>query len=410
MLKSVADRSQLISKIDWYKPTLCRFYALLTKSWPSLVRLNILAFVRVILFTPFVLPSNYSKIVLISYFRRDLLQDFDCIIKHLSKDYVKIVIKPYQGIKLRRIYISDVIFSFYESSKIIGRMTECSKHIILARGVIFFSILEGIKIVRYLADKNAKVDSVLSLMEMQASENIIAQYFRITGAKTFAYQHGYYHDAGIMVSRKTHIPVNYLASVCETALVWGETSKVILERYTTADVICVGKPFLLGSSSLSAHSDEVTLKTTLRHFVAILDHSALRDENIHIMKSLSKFKHDDEIISFIAHPDDAYDYSQFNSSRISHDVLSWDKHCIVANNSSAILQYGRVGFSILLFRKSGFCNFISEERLSSLSVVHKGDLSFYNMDRKSCKAIWSDFIHNYGNECLGIISKTIAQD
>ena len=244
---------------------------------------------------------------------------------------------------------------------------------------------------------------------MQFCENIISQYFRLAGAKTFAYQHGYYHDDGSQVTKKTYIPVNYLASVCDTALAWGETNKIILERYTKASVICVGKPYLLGATLSRSHNVNLDLNLRPRHLVVILDNLALREVNIQIIRALSNANCDDGILSFIAHPDDAYDYTEPNVNRISHDVLNRDQHYIVANNSSAILQYGRVGFNILLFNKSGFCDFISKEKLDLLPVLHKADLCFYDMDATGCKDIWSDFIYDYGDGCLKLIAETVKK-
>lgn len=402
------DKSQIIHKINWHKPALCMFHALITSSSYGLIRLNIMALIRVLIFIPFKLNVNSSKLVLISYFRKDLFKDFDAVINFLPKEYTAVAIKNYQTIKFRRMHISDIVFAFRESSRIIDRIKESPKNLILARSVIFLLILEGIKIVRYLSDRNTKVDSVLSLMEMQFCENIISQYFRLMGAKTFAYQHGYYHDDGDHVTRKTYIPVNYLASVCETAFAWGEKNKILLEKYTKASVICAGKPSLLGTTSNLSNSDNHDLKLKPHHMVAILDGLNLRDTNIEIMNSLSNYSKDDEIISFAPHPDDPHTYSQANSSKISQDILNPNHHVIVANNSSAILQYGRAGFNILLYDKSSFCRVISKERLDMLPIVRKGDLCFYDMDARDCKDIWCDFIYTYGNDCLRLISKEIA--
>ena len=127
------------------------------------------------------------------------------------------------------------------------------------------------------------------------------------------------------------------------------------------------------------------------------------------MEALTNSSGDNEIISFAPHPDDPYVYSQSNLSKISQDVLNKDYHYIVAHNSSAILQYGKAGFNILLYDKSDFCKFISKEKLDSLPVVLKGDLCFYNMDARSSMEIWCDFIYSYGDECLMLISKTLDE-
>lgn len=402
--------TDIIAKINWYKPTLCMFHALMIRSTLDLVRLNITAFVRVLLFIPFDLPLSSKKLILISYFRSDLLKDFDAIIKVLSKEHATVIIKNYRTIKFQRIYISDVVFAFHESSKIIARLAEPPKNVTLARGVILFFILEGIKIVRHLSGKDINFDSVLSLMEMQFSENIICQYFRLMGAKTFAYQHGYYHDDGSQVTTKTYIPVNYLASVCDTALAWGEKNKTILERYTDASVVCVGKPYLLGETFSRSQNVNLDLSLGPRHLVVILDNLTMREKNIQILRSLSIANRDDGMLSFIAHPDDPYDYAEFNANRFSHGLLNRDQHYIVANNSSAILQYGRVGFNILLFSESKFCEFISKEMVDSLPVLRKADLFFYEMDSTDCKDIWSDFIYDYGDGCLKLIAETVKEN
>ena len=185
-------------------------------------------------------------------------------------------------------------------------------------------------------------------------------------------------------------------------------NKILLEKYTKASVICAGKPSLLGTTSNLSNSDNHDLKLKPHHMVAILDGLNLRDTNIEIMNSLSNYSKDDEIISFAPHPDDPHTYSQANSSKISQDILNPNHHVIVANNSSAILQYGRAGFNILLYDKSSFCRVISKERLDMLPIVRKGDLCFYDMDARDCKDIWCDFIYTYGNDCLRLISKEIA--
>lgn len=82
----------------------------------------------------------------------------------------------------------------------------------------------------------------------------------------------------------------------------------------------------------------------------------------------------------------------------------------MANNSSAILQYGRVGFNILLFSESKFCEFISKEMVDSLPVLRKADLFFYEMDSTDCKDIWSDFIYDYGDGCLKLIAETVKEN
>lgn len=401
------DISQNKARIDWYKPVLCRFYALITKSTVELFKLNILAFIRVLLFIPINIPLNSSKIILISYYRSDLLKDFNAIINFLSKDHVEVTIKPYQRIKLFRVYIDDIAFSYRESSKIIARVSEKPRNNTLARGIIFFSMLEGLKIIRHLEEKNISVDSVLSLMEMQFYENVICQYYKLTGARTFAYQHGFYHDVGSSITKKSHIPVNYLASVCDTALVWGATSKDVMERYFEANIVCVGKPNLLGLSSGLPRVSENDVSEYPHHLVAILDHSAKREANILIMEAISESICDSEIISFIAHPDDAYDYSGFNANRVSHDVLNRDQHCIVANNSSAILQYGRAGYSVLLYDKSSYCKYFTQDELGAFPITKRRALSFYELDKSSSEDFWCSFIYKYGHECLELIASSV---
>lgn len=397
---------EIVNRIDWTKPALCRLNALMSSSHIRLVGLNILSLLRWLFFLPLVIPKNRYHWVLISHFRPDLLQDFNLINDCLCSTYTKVVIRPYKEIKFCGIYINDLVFSWNMVGSLIYSVPAPINRTITTRLFFFFYVLEGIKLVRYLESKNTRVNSILSLMEMQCFENILVQYFRLSGTKTFAYQHGFYRDTGNTVTKKNSNPVNYLAAVCETALVWGEASKLVLGKYTSQSIVCVGKPTLLGKGESSTGGIRPDIEN--REVVVILDSYQQLEKNISIMKAVSESSCGNSVY-YIPHPDDQYDYSKFNAVVISHQQINQQRHILAGNNSSAVLQYGRAGFNILLFEGSDFCCQCDRDLIERVSLVTKGELRFLNVGGKIALEFWSHYIENFGANCLAAITNEVLE-
>jgi hypothetical protein len=397
----------IFQRINWTKPNLCRFHSIVRSSTFGLLKLNITSALRLLFFSPIPTIKDSPKIILLSCFRRDLLQDFDKIIDHLSPDYKKIIIKPYQKISIQFLSYGEVIYAWRQSESIFKYISLPKVKSIFARFWLFLSILEGIKLINILEKKQIKVERVVALMDMQFYENILVQFYKLSGARTYAYQHGFYRDTGNEITLTNCNPVNYLASVCDTVLAWGDASKSILEKYINGRVVSTGKPTLL-INDLGNGSVPVSTDSPL-HFVAVLDSILQRERNLKIMGSLSQSLQNNEVLSYIPHPDDDFDYTKFRATKITHDQMNRNKHTIVANNSSAILQYGRAGYRVLLLEDSDFIKFAPAKILETLSRVKKDAMTFIDIKAES-SVFWNLYIVNYGDSCLSAMKSVINNE
>ena len=390
--------NDIVWKINWIKPNLCSFNALMSKSPISVVRLNITLLLKLLLFIPINTPKNMLNWVFISYYRHDLLKDFDAICANLYPKYTKVQIKPYQRFTIVNLKVSDLIFSWKEASKIILPISTQCKSTFLAKIFIFLSILNGIKLIRFLERKKVCINSLLSTMEMQTVENILVQYFRLCGAKTFAYQHGFYRDTGDVITRDNSNPVNYLAAVSETALVWGYATKKIINKYTSQIAVPVGKATLLGETTTSSNNN-VLKKTKI---ILILDSIQQLDLNTNIVKAICKSLGKENFVYYIPHPDDKYDYSQFGAKITSHKQINQEECTLVGCNSSAILQYGKIGFKIFLYEMSDFI--VHGKSCNNLSNFHEfNGFKFVEVDSN----FWEYYVYKYGNDCFQLIIKEL---
>jgi hypothetical protein len=157
----------VINNINWNKSALSRFNAMINKSFATLLGLVLLSCFRWLFFIPINIPRKTRNLLLISYFRSDLLKDFHAIASHLSATYFKLEIKPYSVFKICNFSKDDIVYSWKESKCVLIHFKPKLNFPFLSQALLFFSLLEGIKLIKVLEKNNIKPNGVLSLMEMQ---------------------------------------------------------------------------------------------------------------------------------------------------------------------------------------------------------------------------------------------------
>lgn len=395
---------KIINEIDWYKASLSRVNAFMNKSFFQLILLIFSSLVRWIFFIPYKLVGDTKNIFFISHFRTDLLKDFRAIFDFLSPMYCKIEIKPYASIKIFRLYFVDIRFSWKKSNELLLNLGVSVKYPLPSRLLLFFSLLEGLKLVRVLEGGNKKINRVLSTMEMQFFENISIQYFIFYGAKTFAYQHGFYRDTGKEISSTNTNPINYLSAVCDTALIWGEASKQVLSQYVNQSLVVVGKPLLINPVTIKANSLE---DKNTRSIIVLLDSIQQRMVNISIYKAVCSY-YDNSNVYYVSHPDESYQYDKIGGSRVEHSAINIEKDILVGNNSSIVLQYGRLGAEILLFNKSYFLSYHKNKNGAPLPFLELKGFKFFHIKSPENQSFWNNYINCFGNDCLNNIAEQVV--
>ena len=193
--------------------------------------------------------------------------------------------------------------------------------------------------------------------------------------------------------------------MCETSLVWGDASKTVLEKYTSQTIVCVGKPILLGGMGNTSNSSGS--KSSIKNIVVILDSSQQLEENINIVKAMCGSYSKEGVVHYIPHPDDKYDYSQLGAIIIYHKHVNQKIHTLVGNNSSAVLQYGRTGYDILLYSDSNF-NIYDDNMIPALiNVLDIDELKFLEIDSNLAIDFWGHYICHSGDDCLNLIANEV---
>ena len=87
---------KIVNSIDWTKPNLCRLHEIESKSLIGLCWLCIKTIFKILFLLPLDFPLTSPKIILVSFFREDLLDDFNQISLYLSDEFMRIDIKRFR--------------------------------------------------------------------------------------------------------------------------------------------------------------------------------------------------------------------------------------------------------------------------------------------------------------------------
>jgi hypothetical protein len=141
--------------------------------------------------------------------------------------------------------------------------------------------------------------------------------------------------------------------------------------------------------------------------VVLLDSCQQLEVNISIMNAICQYFKKSNVY-YIPHPDDAYEYEKMGISKANHSTIKLDNDVLIGNNSSVVLQYGRLGAEVLLFNESFFapsCHFDGKPMLPKIII---DELSFIHIDYEASKLFWNYYIRSFGDECLANIASEVA--
>ena len=187
------------------------------------------------------------------------------------------------------------------------------------------------------------------MTEMNFYENLFLQAIK-NSSITFSLQHAVYKDFGNNLETKNYNVVQYYSSVADKILLWGEDTKNLFKKYGLNNTFIVGKPVLINKPNNIKPQDS-------RYIVVLLDSIRILSENIKILKSVSN-NNKNLIFKIICHPNDTYSYNK-SFEKVDHSFI-YNNNCIVCGfNSTAIIQYGTLGYNVYLNVRSDFYKRIS---------------------------------------------------
>ena len=216
--------------------------------------------------------------------------------------------------------------------------------------------------------------------ELQYWQAMTALCLNEAGHITIGLQHGFCRDTGRIPATINTNPINYLNLVCQTHLVWGPNSQLIVEKYWKGKVISIGKPHVI---SPKKHISDVPP----RH-VLLLDSVQQKKKNQALIDTFN-----DEFerpITIVKHPDDGTEYEGVSQQLTSSsEVLYGD--VLVGRNSSIMLQFGFSGSEIWFGKDSDLLELIPKRHIDP--VGSKGE--FFSV---SSSFDWKEFIGSSGSE------------
>ena len=283
------------------------------------------------------LKDDADLLLVSSHNRQDLLEDLDiwCALTHKSINRVHIRANE---------QISVYFPGLEQWSRAKVMVSQARAHLgfeLGALGELFLSLraLEACKYFGQLRRNRVRDTAVVcSHMEMQLYENIVVQVAKLNGCRTFAMQHGFYSNDGAKISASVVNPVNYLANVAHTFLVWGSETVCEVRPYIGCEFAIVGKPasIVKGRSELE----------TARHVgtLVLLDSKINLLMNQELLEKVFRESGSDEAIYVITHPDDDTNYPG-DYCTVGHNEVNPDK--VIGLNSSALIQYGVAGYRVL---------------------------------------------------------------
>ena len=239
------------------------------------------------------------------------------------------------------------------------------------------------KITEFMELKNKKF---LFYNEKQYWEGLWCIALEMHLFSTLSFTHGFYRDTGRVCSVTNTNPFNYLYQISKTQICWGQIQKATMSKYDTANTkyIVLGKQDLMVRTKKTKHNQMPTKN------VLILDSKELFPLNKKLVSSINKIETD---LLVKNHFDDKYDYG-FPTIVDLDDILD-DIKAFWATNSSAILQIGRAGYKVCLYKKSDFLKYID-------SKYYKIEGDFFIIDQNYD---WKPFIDLYGSNYSEALQK-----
>jgi hypothetical protein len=336
------------------------------------------------------LNSGATLMLIRSFERPDLSKDFDYLLSCMGPEAERVRIEP-KSFVLNIFSLSDLAVARRNYSYTLENISVHLNASLTQRATIFLALIEISKMKRLFEQLISSDEVLIFTMDMQFYDNILAQVARSAAAETFGFQHGFYHDDGNLISSSNVNPVNYLAAVCRTALIWGEFSAAALKKYTSQKLVIVGKPTVL-VPSLRVHQKRDRQKRN--RVLVILDSVKNREKNMEVLADLESLSKE---VCIIPHPDDQEQYRSKRLRVTTHGDSDYD--AVFCINSSAAIQYGFAGYKIYLHPDSA----IARQFGLDFAVDAKdrfGERFYFSVASSVGAALnpWKKFIETHGNE------------
>jgi len=294
-------------------------------------------FARIMFYRVTINGVNEANLLFInnSMQRQDLLQDYEVLRSYFLKKGIKSNNATFQyklnplGINFNNIikltYHKNLRAANYQSL-LKYRSTRIGA---LARLYLFLRISEAAIIFDHFSEyiSRSTIRQVIVHKEMEFLQNIFVLASKQNKVQTIALQHGFYEDSGEMVNVQNVNSINYLASVSDLIWCWGETSKLLFQRYTRTPICVIGIP-----------SDLQSIKEQFSEKCAVILDSVDRVDTNCSLEAIAK-QHNSVIFY---HPDDPR-YTE----RVK-DLLSTNAKFYLGCHSSFLLKAKLAGREVLL--------------------------------------------------------------
>jgi hypothetical protein len=236
--------------------------------------------------------------------------------------------------------------------------------------------------------RNLSTRVFVSFGDMQQLDNALIQYLRLNNrCQTMALQHGLYVDSS---ADPTQInTLNFRNVVAEYFLAWGDVTGELVQSFTNANVVVVGKPSISTSwnSTYDPHANQ---------FLVILDSAALQKYNEKLLNVAQELRLKSGI-SFRIHP-----HPDLNASLIEeaqrHSALDRYKF-VIGHSTTLLIELASIGVPVFRLKSEvpfhpGLekIEFTSAKDLLDRSTEN---LHFKNMIAHLLKFVGSESQHQY---------------
>lgn len=134
-----------------------------------------------------------------------------------------------------------------------------------------FSVISLASYIKYIPCAGESTKLLLVHADMQPIDNLLVQWVNLRNGKTATLQHGLYVDYSNYDNINKY---NYLNSVSQYFLAWGEETASLIKQYTESNVLVCGKPNGL-SQDTSKDCD---------YFTLIFDQNIFHKQNVELLK------------------------------------------------------------------------------------------------------------------------------
>ena len=256
------------------------------------------------------------------------------------------------------------------------------KKITLKRFLVRIALLELNEVLKQTPEFNGTgIHRIFFYNEKQYWEGLWCLALQIKKFNTVSIAHGFYRDTGRACTLKNTNPNNYRYQIAQTQVCWGAIQKEIMSKYDTSNT----NYRIIGKENLIVEPRDVKKIGARTKNIIILDSQELRSLNKELLSDTRNIQ-----LKFYVkpHPDDMYDYGYPIVDDLE-EILE-DVEAFWGNNSSALLQIGRSGYPVFLYKKSDFLKYIDASYYKKLGDYYKINES-YN---------WKDFINLVGYDYL----------